>query len=81
MRQVIRHLYNHSRHILKHLLKRGVVMAQQEQFQEAKTITFPGMVARVYSPVLTKEERAARIKQIHNQAAELLKEVEKREYP
>lgn len=58
---------------MKHQAKRGVVMAQQEQFQEAKIITFPGMVARVYSPVLTEEERARRMKAIHNQAAELLK--------
>lgn len=61
-------------HIMKHQAKRGVVMAQQDQYQEAKIITFPGMVARVYSPVLTQEERARRMKAIHNQAIKLLME-------
>jgi hypothetical protein len=61
-------------HTMLHQAKRGVVMAQQE-YQEAKIITFPGMVARVYSPVLTQEERARRMKAIHKQAAELLKGV------
>jgi hypothetical protein len=58
---------------LKHLLKWGVVMAQQDRYEEAKTIHFPGMVARVYRPVLTEEERARRMTAIHKQAEKILK--------
>jgi hypothetical protein len=61
-----------------HQAKRGVVMAQQDQYQEAKTITFPGMVARVHRPILTEEERSRRMKSIHIQAAKLLKGVKKK---
>lgn len=45
------------------------------QYQEAKTIHFPGMVARVYHPILTEEERIKRMREIHKQAANLLKGV------
>ena len=58
-----------------HQVKRGVVMAQQDQYMEAKTITFPGMVARVYRPILTDEERARRMAAIHKEAERLLKKV------
>jgi hypothetical protein len=54
-------------------------MAQQEQYQEPKTITFPGMTVRVYRPILTAEERARRMAQLHNQAAQLLKGVKHNE--
>jgi hypothetical protein len=50
-------------------------MAQQDQYKEIRTIQFPGMVARVHIPELTKEERARRLKAIHIQAAKLLKGV------
>ena len=42
-----------------------------------KTFEFPGMVARVFSPILTDEERERRMKAIHDAAANLLKEVKK----
>jgi hypothetical protein len=48
-------------------------MAQQDQYQLDKTIQFPGMVVRVYRPILTEEERARRMAAIHKQAANLLK--------
>jgi hypothetical protein len=60
---------------LLHQVKWGVVMAQQDQYKEVKTIHFPGMVARVHIPDLTEEERAARMRAIHKQAANLLKKV------
>lgn len=50
-------------------------MKGQDSYKEIKTIHFPGMVARVYIPDLTVEERNARMKIIHNQAANLLKKV------
>ncbi len=39
-----------------------------------KTITSPGAVIRVYSPILDEAERARRMKQIHDAAAAVLKE-------
>ena len=50
-------------------------MKTRDTYGEPKTISFPGMVARVYSPVLSTEERAARMKTIHKEAANLLKNV------
>ena len=40
-----------------------------------KTITFPGMVARIYRPVLTEEEHNRRMEAIKTAAANLVKEV------
>jgi len=42
-----------------------------------KTFEFPGLVARVFSPILTDEERERRMKSIHKAATNLLKEVKK----
>ena len=50
-------------------------MKQQDSYKEIKTLHFPGMIARVHIPDLTEEERSARMKAIHNQAANLLKKV------
>ena len=50
-------------------------MKTQDTYQEAKVFTFPGMVARVYRPILTEEERAKRITAIYKQAANLLRSV------
>lgn len=41
--------------------------------KEAKVIEFPGMVVRVFSPILTEEEHNRRMKKIHDAAAKLLK--------
>jgi ribosome recycling factor len=47
----------------------------QDTYKEIKTFHFPGMVVRVHIPDLTEEERNARMKSIHKQAAILLKKV------
>lgn len=41
-------------------------------YGEPKVFKFPGMVATVYSPILTDEERNRRMKRIHDAAANLL---------
>ena len=46
---------------------------QEDKYQDPIIITFPDMVARVYRPILTEEERTRRMRVIHNQAANLLK--------
>jgi hypothetical protein len=46
-----------------------------DTYKEVRTLEFPGMIARVHIPVLTPEERSARMQCIHNQAANLLKKV------
>lgn len=43
-----------------------------------KTIESPGCVIRVYSPVLTEEERKRRMQAIYNAAEKLLKGVMKK---
>ena len=49
-------------------------MDRQPTYKEIRTMEFPGLIARVYIPELTSEERAKRMKRIHNEAAKLLKE-------
>jgi ribosome recycling factor len=43
-----------------------------DTYKEVKTIEFSGMVARVYVPELTEDERNHRMKIIHRAAAKLL---------
>lgn len=50
-------------------------MKSQDNYKETKIFRFPGMVARVYIPDLTEEERIRRMQAIHKQAANLLKKV------
>lgn len=38
-----------------------------------KKIETPSAIIRVYSPVISEEERAAQLKKIHNAAADLLR--------
>lgn len=47
----------------------------KDTYKEIKTFEFPGMIARVYIPDLTAEERNRRMKAIHKQTANLLKKV------
>lgn len=47
-----------------------------DTYKEAKVIQFPGMVARVFIPILTEEERSRRMKKIHDAAAKLLQSVD-----
>ena len=53
-------------------------MQNQTEYIHTKTIEMPGMIARIYSPVLTDEERKRRMKRIHDAAAELLKSQERK---
>lgn len=45
---------------------------QQDEYMEPKVYEFPNAIVRVYRPILTDEERARRMKQIHDAAAKLL---------
>lgn len=47
-------------------------MKSADEYALKKTIEMPGLVARVFSPILTEEERARRMKAIHKAAAALL---------
>ena len=49
-------------------------MKPMDNYKEVRTMKFPGLTARVYIPDLTAEERSRRMKAIHNEAANLLKE-------
>lgn len=44
-----------------------------DTYKEAVVFNFPGMVARVYRPVLDSEEREKRMKEIHKATANVLK--------
>lgn len=44
-----------------------------DTYKEVRTFIYPNMTVRVHIPDLTEEERARRMKAIHNAAAELLK--------
>lgn len=57
--------------------KAGETMQGQTEYQLKTTIQLPGMTARVFSPVLTAEERNKRLNRIHNASAELLKNYKK----
>lgn len=46
---------------------------QNDTYSEPKTMTFPGVIAKVYSPILTEEERKRRMTQIAKAAERLLK--------
>ncbi len=48
----------------------------KDTYKEVRTFEYPGMTVRVHIPDLTPEERARRMKAIHNQAANLLKKVQ-----
>ena len=44
-----------------------------DTYKEVKTFTFENMTVRVHIPDITPEERARRMKKIHDSAAKLLK--------
>ena len=46
---------------------------QEDKYNEPIIITFPNMVARVYTPILEPEEREKRMKAIHKATADVLK--------
>ena len=55
------------------------MLSQEDKYYDPIIITYPDMVERVYRPILTEEERARRMKIIHDQAANLLKKERARE--
>lgn len=48
-------------------------MKQKDTYSEPKTFTYPGIVAKVYSPILTDEERQRRMTEIAKSAERLLR--------
>ena len=48
-------------------------MKAKDIYDEPKILTYPNMTVRVYSPILSDEEREARMKQIRKAAEALLK--------
>ena len=49
------------------------MLNQKDKYNDPITITFPNMVARVYTPILEPEEREKRMKAIHRATANVLK--------
>ena len=49
------------------------MLNQKDKYNDPIIITFPNMVARVYSPILDPEEREKRMKTIHRATADVLK--------
>ena len=47
-------------------------MKQKDVYGEPKIITYPGVIAKVYSPILTDEERQRRMERIAKSAIRLL---------
>ena len=47
-------------------------MNQKDTYGEPKTIEFPNAVVKVYSPILTEEERKRRMERIAKSAERLL---------
>lgn len=47
-------------------------MKQQDTYTEPKTFTYPGIVVKVSSPILTDDERKRRMAQIAKSAERLL---------
>lgn len=45
----------------------------KDEYMEPIVIESPVAIIRVYRPILTEEERARRMKRLHDAAAELLK--------
>jgi hypothetical protein len=50
-----------------------VMSNQKDKYNDPIIITFPNMVARVYSPILDPEEREKRMKAIHRATADVLR--------
>ena len=51
----------------------------QDVYEEPIIMEMPGCIARIYRPVLTEEERAKRMKAIHDAAEKVLKAAMKAE--
>lgn len=53
-------------------------MKKQDTYGEPTVFEYPNAIVRVYRPILSDEEQARRMKQIHKAAEELLKDVERK---
>ena len=53
-------------------------MAKNDTYKEVRIFTYPGWTIKVHIPDLTPAEREARMKILHNAAADLLREQEKK---
>ena len=49
-------------------------MRAQDTYEEPKIIAYPNMTVRIYSPILSDQERAARMKLVYKAAEALLKD-------
>lgn len=49
----------------------------KDTYKDPVTYTYPNAIVRVYSPILTEQEREARMKRIYDAAARLLIACEK----
>ena len=49
------------------------MLNQKDKYNDPTIITFPNLIARVYSPILNPEEREKRMKTIHRATANVLK--------
>ena len=52
-------------------------MKKQDTYGEPTVFEYPNAIVRVYRPILSDEEQARRMRQIHKAAEELLKDVQK----
>lgn len=78
MNAKFKHQDNQYIHINEVLMEGSEVMAVADTYQEAKVIKFEGMTVRVFSPVLSPEERNKRMKAIQKAAMELLMDAERK---
>ena len=53
-------------------------MKQKDQYSEPTIFTYPNIVAKVYSPILTDEERQRRMARIAKSAERLLTSKERK---
>ena len=60
-------------HSIHQMLKKEIRMKQKDTYGEPKTYACNGIIAKVYSPILTEEERQRRMAQIAKSAERLLR--------
>lgn len=54
-------------------------MRKPDTYEEPIIMEFPGMIVRVYKPILTPEERERRMKEVRKAAIAILRSVEEAE--
>lgn len=54
------------------MFQEGEFMKEKDTYKEPKTFELPGAVVKVYSPILTDEERKRRMERIAKSAERLL---------